>query len=139
MPAFNLYHDAVIHALQADGWQITDDPLVLSYGGRNVYVDLGAQRVTIGAERNGERIAVEVHSFLSSSPIHDLEQAIGQIDTYRSILAESEAERTVYLAVSRDVFDGIFSEPFGQLIVRRLELKLIVFDEEQERIVQWIN
>ena len=27
MPAKNLYHDAVIAALQTDGWSITHDPL----------------------------------------------------------------------------------------------------------------
>jgi hypothetical protein len=27
-----------------DGWTITDDPLILSYGSRDLYVDLGAER-----------------------------------------------------------------------------------------------
>ena len=27
MPARNIYHDAVIRALAADGWVVTDDPL----------------------------------------------------------------------------------------------------------------
>jgi hypothetical protein len=29
MPARNIYHDAVVQALTADGWTITDDPLRL--------------------------------------------------------------------------------------------------------------
>ena len=44
MPRKDLYHDIVVHALLKDGWIITDDPLTLSYGGRDVYVDLGAER-----------------------------------------------------------------------------------------------
>jgi len=50
MSAKNIYHDVVIETLQADGWTVTDDPLHLSFGGRNAYIDLGAERV-IGAER----------------------------------------------------------------------------------------
>jgi len=31
-----------VKALTGDGWTVTDDPLRLYYGGRNVYVDPGA-------------------------------------------------------------------------------------------------
>ncbi len=78
MPAKDLYHDAVVQALIADGWEITHDPLLLSYGGRNLFVDLGAERITVAAERGEQKIAVEIKSFLSPSPVHDLEEAVGQ-------------------------------------------------------------
>lgn len=55
MPRKDLYHDVVVKALESEGWLITDDPLHLSYGGRNLYVDLGAEEQTIGAERNEEK------------------------------------------------------------------------------------
>ncbi len=38
-------HELVVEALKREGWTITDDPLVLPYGGKEVYVDLGAERV----------------------------------------------------------------------------------------------
>ncbi len=60
MPAKNLYHDAVVAALVADGWIITEDPLTLSFGGKDLFVDIGAERTTIGAEKAGRKIAVEV-------------------------------------------------------------------------------
>lgn len=41
-----------------DGWAITHDPYTLPSDRRNLYVDLGAERL-IGAERRGETIAVE--------------------------------------------------------------------------------
>jgi hypothetical protein len=129
MPARNIYHDAVVHALTADGWTITDDPLRLSYGGKDLYVDLGAERSAIAAERDGRRIAVEVQSFLGKSAIRDLEEAVGQYDVYRAILSETEPERTLFLAVER----------FGQLIVSRVQLRLLVFDEREERVLQWIG
>ncbi len=77
MPAKDLYHDAVCTALIKDGWTITDDPLILKIGRRSVFVDLGAEKL-IAAERGSDKIAVEIKSFLSPSPINDLETAWGQ-------------------------------------------------------------
>lgn len=71
MPAKNVYHDAVVDALKADGWTITHDPLSLKVGDRTLHVDLGAERPPIGAERAGEKIAVEVQSFTGPSPVAD--------------------------------------------------------------------
>lgn len=57
MPARDIYHAAVIKALVADGWTITNDPLYLAYGGRELYVDIGAERVTIAAERDNQKFS----------------------------------------------------------------------------------
>lgn len=139
MPARNIYHAAVVQALVTDGWTVTHDPLTLSYGGKDLYVDLGAERRAIAAEKGAQRIAVEVQSFLSPSPVRDLQEAVGQFEVYRAVLAETEPERSLYLAVPRAVHATLLAEPFGQLIVTRLQLRLLVFDEERERVVQWIN
>jgi hypothetical protein len=64
MPAKDLYHDTVVQALIKDGWEITDDPLILSYGGRELYVDLGAEKRAIAAQKDDQKIAVEIKSFL---------------------------------------------------------------------------
>lgn len=138
MPAQDIYHDAVLHALTTDGWRITHDRLSLSYGGRDLYVDLGAERTTIAAERDGQKIAIEIKSFLGSSPVRDLEEAVGQYQVYRSVLTEIDSDRRLYLAVPRRVYESLFAERFGQLILQRLQLRLMVFDEHQERIVVWI-
>lgn len=68
---------AVKHALVKEGWAITHDPLTLEYEEVQVFVDLGAERV-IAAEKEGEKIAVEVKSFLGPSLIRDVELALGQ-------------------------------------------------------------
>ena len=138
MPARNIYHDNVVHALSADGWKITDDPLSLSYGGKDLYADLGAERSTIAAEKNGEKIAVEISSFLSPSIMRDLEEAVGQYNVYRSVINATDPDRLLYLAVPRRVDEVLFSEKFGQLIINSQQLRLIVFDEQQERIIKWI-
>lgn len=139
MPARNIYHDAVAHALIADGWTITDDPLRISFGSRDLYVDLGAERTTIGAEKGEQRIAVEIQSFLNPSPVRDLQEAVGQYDIYRAILAENEPGRMLYLAVPVRVYEGLLTERFGQLIIRSLDLRVLVFDHQKENVVQWIN
>ncbi len=138
MPKKDIYHHIVLQSLRDDGWEITHDPLWLSYGGRNIYVDVGAEQ-PIGAEKEGRRIAVEIKSFVGASDVHDLGLCIGQYSMYRNVLAEIEPERILYLAIPSYSYDGIFQEPIGQLMIIRERLKLIVFDEIQEKIRQWIN
>jgi hypothetical protein len=139
MPAKNVYHDCVVRALEADGWTITDDPLRLSYGGKDLYVDLGAERAPVAAEKAGRKIAVEVQSFLGPSPVRDLQEAVGQYEVYRVLLAETDPARLPYLALPEHVHKGLLSERFGLVVVDRLQLRLLVFDVALERIVQWIE
>ncbi len=140
MPARDRCHEAVVKALMADGWTITDDPLRLIYGGEKLYVDLGAERNAIAAEKGGAKIAVEIKSFLSRSVMQDLEEALGQFRLYLIVMAETEPDRVLYLAVPNRVYEGLFCERLGQLILKKDDnLRLIVFDEEQERIVTWVT
>ncbi len=138
MPAKDIYHNTVRTALEKDGWTITNDPLTLEIGDRSLFVDLGAEKI-LAAEKQGRKIAVEVKSFLSISPVHDLEEALGQYIVYEDILELSEPERNIYLAVREEVYLDIFSEPLGQLLLRKKRLKLIVFDSSKEIIVRWID
>jgi len=138
MPTKDLYHDQVIKALVADGWTITDDPLRIGYGGQNYYVDLGATRDTLAAEKDGHKIAVEIKSFLSRSHTHDLHEAIGQYNLYRDVLQETDAERVLFLAVTERLYDKLFAEKYGQFVIRKQRLNLLVFNETEERIVQWL-
>jgi hypothetical protein len=79
----------VKRALQQDGWTITHDPLPYRVEDEQVFIDLGAERI-LGAERNNIKIAVEIKSFLSPSPLTDLQEAIGQFVLYQQFLAELE-------------------------------------------------
>jgi len=137
MPQRDIYHSQVVQALIQDGWTVTDDPLHLSYGGRNLYIDLGAE-LPIGAEKNGRKIAVEIKSCRGASEIYELELSLGQYRLCRHVLAEIQPDRTLYLAVPAFGYESIFKEPVGQLLIQRDEMKLIVFDELQQRIIQWI-
>lgn len=133
----DIYHDTVIKVLQDDGWTITDNPLYLTYGGRNLEVDLGAE-LPIGAEKDKRRIAVEVKSFIGKSEVVDLEDALGQYLLYRTLLSRLEVTRELFLAVSVLAYEGIFSEPLGQLIVDAYALRLLVFDDVERKVIRWV-
>ncbi|MDJ1185170.1 XisH family protein [Roseofilum casamattae] len=139
MPAKDIYHNLVVQLLIDEGWQITDDPLYLSYGGRDLFIDLGAEQNTIAAEKGDRKIAVEIKSFLKPSPVTDLGDALGQYGIYYSILAELQPERKLYLAVPQRAYKTILTEKLGQLIVKQWSLNLLVFDGEKRGNIQWIS
>ncbi|RKU06370.1 fatty-acid synthase [Candidatus Poribacteria bacterium] len=136
MPAKAIYHDTVKNALVKDGWTITHDPLRLKWGSNILYVDLGAERL-LTAEKANRKIAVEVKSFVSHSNLADLENALGQYILYRDIIEELEPDRVLYLAVHEEVFETIFQESLGQMLIRKNQLKLIIFNKTEEVIVKW--
>ncbi len=116
MPAKDIYHNVVKQALTRDGWMITDDPLRLQWGSRDLYVDLGAEQL-LAAEKSGRKIAVEIKSFISASPVADLENALGQYILYHDILAGLESDRGLYLAIRQEVFLNLFEEPIGKILL----------------------
>lgn len=137
MPAKDLYHDTVKIALVKDGWTITDDPLKIEVGRRSIYIDLGARKL-LGAEKQGRKIAVEIKSFIAPSPVNELEKALGQYELYSLILEDEDPERILFLAVSDRIFNEFFSEEIGQRVLRKKNLRVIVFDPVTEEVVQWI-
>ncbi len=137
MPAKDFYHDTVKKALIKDGWTITDDPLILSIGKRDLFVDLGAEKL-IAAEKSNKKIAVEIKSFIGASRVDDLEKALGQYILYNEILQEKQEQRILYLAIKQSAYEEIFEEPIGKLLLKRNLINLLVFDETEETILQWI-
>ncbi len=138
MPSLDLIHNAVKAALIKDGWLVTDDPYVIEYGRTKLYADLGAE-LPLAAERGGEKIVVEVKSFIGTSKIQDLKEALGQYDIYNYLLEEIAPERRLYVAVSSGVYQTFFLQDIIQLILRKHQLPLIIVDLETEAITQWIR
>jgi hypothetical protein len=136
MPAKDIYHDVVKNALIKDGWTITHDPLRLSWGGKDAYVDFGAEQL-LAAEKAGKRIAVEVKSFVGDSEMDDLEKALGQYTLYHDLLAELEPDRVLYLAVPEKILLDIFDEPLGRLLLKNNRIRLVGFEPRKEVIIQW--
>jgi hypothetical protein len=123
MSARDKFHDAVKHALEKEGWQITHDPLRIKFGEEDkIQIDLGAERI-LGAEKLGQKIAVEIKSFLSDSAVFDFHLALGQLAhslascadagslvflNYRLVLEATEPERILYLAVPIYAYQSFF-------------------------------
>lgn len=120
------------------GWIVTNDPLYIPTFKRKLEVDLGAERV-IAAEKNNEKIAVEIKSFLGLSEIHEFYKALGQFNYYKLALEDIDTERVLYLAVPSDIYDTLFTEPLTLKAITRYNIKIIVYNIEEEIIERWIN
>jgi hypothetical protein len=103
MPAKDIFHDCFKAALIKDGWDITNDPYNLKVGKKDLFIDLGAEKL-LAADKGTEKIAVEIKSFVSPSEIRDLEVALGQYVLYQNVLKRIAPERTLYLAIRESSF-----------------------------------
>lgn len=137
MSAKDRYHESCKNALLKDDWIITNDPLRLRWGNKDMYVDLGAEKLFI-AEKQDKKIAVEIKTFASISEVYALEQALGQYLLYRSVIKRKEPNRKLYLAIPSMVYIDIFEESLGKIITEDYQLNLLIFDINSEEIVQWI-
>jgi len=133
----DIYHETVIKALDKDDWTITDDPFRVRIGRKRLKMDLGAERL-ISAEKAMRKIVVEIKSFVGRSDVKDLQQALGQYMMYYQVLMVKNIDRELYLAIPERTYKGTFQNEIGQILLQKELLRLIVFDEEQEVIVEWI-
>ncbi|MEQ8463008.1 XisH family protein [Coleofasciculus sp. E1-EBD-02] len=138
MPAKDIYHNAVRFALVKDGWEILTEDYSLEYGGDRLYVDIAAEK-PIAAAKQGQKILVEVKSFLGRSFINDLERAVGQYIVYRDILIETGLDFELYLAITQGTYKRYFQRQLAQMIINRNQVKLLIVDPESEVIVEWID
>ena len=138
MPAKDIYHENIKNALIKDGWTITDDPYVMKWGTKDLFIDLGVEKL-IAASQGNCKIAVEVKSFINPSPVSNLEKALGKYILYLDILARLDPERILYLAIRQDTFVDIFEDPIGEILLENNRLKLLIFDEAKEEIIKWIS
>jgi hypothetical protein len=139
--AKDTFYPQVKRALIKEGWKITQDPLRMEVGGVKLEVDLGAERPLesfLAADRENEKIAVEVKSFISNSPIHELQKAMGQFIAYRTALEELEPDRKLYLAVPIATYADFLQLPFPQRLIRENRLVLMIYDPILQEVVQWL-
>lgn len=79
-------------------------------------------------------------SFVSGSTISEFHTALGQFLNYRIALEASEdPSRILYLAILGDVYQSFLRfEPTKTAIVR-YNVRLIIYNPDQEVIEQWIE
>ncbi len=136
MAAKDRFHEAVKQALLKEQWVITADPLIIKIDKVKFEIDLGAEKV-FAAQKAGQKIAVEIKSFLNTSVVTDFHSALGQFLNYRLGLQMNEPDRTLYLAIPLDIFESFFQERFTQEAVKQYQVKLIVYEPIQEVIIEW--
>jgi len=138
MPAKDIYHDQVKNSLIKDGWTITDDPYFIKYEDAELYADLAAEK-PFAAERQGQKIVVEIKSFVGKSLMYDFHSALGQYLVYRKLIQLTEPEYTLYLAIDDVVYTEFFQRKSVQAVISENHLLLIVVNIQKEEIQQWIK
>jgi hypothetical protein len=138
MPRLDSIHNIVKNALLKDQWTIVADPYILEYNTAKLYADLAADR-TIAAEKSGQKIIVEVKSFLGTSLVQSLKEALGQYDIYQCVLEVLEVDRKLYLAISTDAYELLNQNPITKLVLQTRQIPLITINLLTEEIEQWIH
>ena len=137
--AKDVFHQQVKKALIKDGWIITHDPFTIRVSEAiKLQIDLAAENA-IAAERNTEKIAVEIKSFIADSDISEFHTALGQYLNYSQAIEEKEADRVLYLAVPIETYQDFFQLSFVQRTLDRYQVKLIIYDPKREEIRLWIK
>ncbi len=136
MAAKDKFHQVLKNALVKDGWTVTDDPYVLKIGGKRQEIDFGAEKI-IAAEKDGQKIAVELKSFLSDSPFNDFYEALGQYISYEIGLSVQEPERIPFLAIDQKTAHRLEKYLVIQMAFELKHVRLLIFELETETIVSW--
>jgi hypothetical protein len=98
--AKDIFHDTVKMALEKDGWVITHDPYTINIPDFKPKqdIDLGTEKM-LAAEKETQKIAVEIKSFINPSVVYDFHTALSQYMNYLLGLDIQEPDRLLYLAI----------------------------------------
>lgn len=138
MAAKDKFHNQLRRALEKDGWTITHDPYFLRLEGVTYPVDLGAEKM-IAAEKENEKILVEVKSFVAESIPNEFHTALGQYLDYELGLEEQESDRLIFLAMPEQIYQKIQRIPILIKALERYHVRLIIFNPASEIINQWLR
>jgi hypothetical protein len=118
-------HEVVKKAVENDGWEITDDPLILLFEDDSIAIDLAAEKIII-AEKGTKKIAIEIKTFDQPSLIYEFHKAIGQYFNYQTAIPET-------------ILNKLLQNHIIKKSIERIKMKLIVVNLETSKIVEWIN
>lgn len=99
---------------------------------------MGAEPL-IAAEKDNARIAVEVKSFVGPSTINEFHKAVGQFNDYYVALEIQDPERVLFLAIPEEVWLRFFQKRVIQKSLERIRAKIVVYNPDENRIVEWIK
>jgi hypothetical protein len=134
--ARDILHSIVKEVLTQSGWTITHDPYQMKDYDPAWEIDFAAERI-FAAERDAEKIAVEVKSFTETSFAHEFHSILGQYFDYRSGLKRLEPERKLFLAVPVEIWETEFQRLGIVNALSDYEVKVFVYDPIQKNILSW--
>ena len=136
--AKDIFHETVKKALEKDGWTITHDPFRIPKRviGAKLEIDLGVEKIIV-AEKDTEKIVVEVKSFLKTSLIHEFHSVLGQYLNYIIGLEKIQSDRQLYLAIPKNVHTDLSEMPLFLTAIEKFDVKIIIFEPENEIILAW--
>jgi XisH protein len=138
--AKDIFHDAVKHALEKDGWTITHEHYPLRDKERDMRydIDLYAEKL-IAAQRGPDKIAVEVKSLLQPSLTYEFHGLLGKFLIYLHGINLIEPDRKLYVAIPLFAWNKISQMKGLMEIITIYQVKIIIFKSNSETIVQWIK
>jgi hypothetical protein len=99
-------------------------------------VDLAAEKLLV-AEKDNQKILVEVKTFAGKSMIHQFHEVLGQYLNYEGAVIINHIDRTLFLAVSEEVYIKMSEINFIMKQLERHHVKIIVVDILNKMIIQW--
>jgi hypothetical protein len=138
MTAIDICELHVIHALEKEGWYVINKPHAIPLDTRVILADMSLEQSTNG--KTNEPIVVEVKCFThASNDLQEFYTAIGQYLVYRTGIAIHQDGLPLYLAISGEVYARLTLEPVFSAMFREFDVKLIIVDMDEERVIQWMH
>ena len=140
--AKDLYHSIVREALEREGWKITHDPFIIKSERLNarIEIDLALEKTLVAEKETPtglRKIMVEVKSFIKASMVSELHSVVGQYFNYKIGIEELQEPCDLYLAVPEMAYQKLSQMGLFNIVVERLKIKIIVFNNITKTIVEW--
>lgn len=91
------------------------------------------------AQKENQKIAVEIKSFVGLSLITDFYHALGQYQLYLLALRSQFPDWKLYLAMPNETYQILKSDDLLAEFLDELQLHYLIFDTQTQSIEQWIN
>ena len=138
MPARDIYHDAVKSALIKDNWTIAAEPYLIQCEDIDLAADIADARL-IAAEREGQKIVVNIECFFGRSLMTDFHLAVGRYKLYQMLVEKTAPEYEIYLAIDDITYENFFQREGIDFLVRSSQIKIFVVNIDEQEILQWLS
>jgi XisH protein len=90
------------------------------------------------AEREGEKIAIEIKSFQGQSLVQNLHEAFGKYRLYLYALQNERPDLVLFLAVPIETYNTFFQKEFVQFVIKQDKVNILTYNTDNQTIVSWI-